>query len=192
VISAERDAQREITRPAGEHAIPITGTPPLPPSLSPIGCHHSPTAWRAACVPGNQNRQWDEIFDVAVVGSGGGALTAALLAAAGGATVVIVEKDEFIGGTTAVSGGDMWIPNNRFIADSDSREDAIAYITRLADGRPADRPAAQGAGRPRRRGADPHPGVAAGHRRRRRRRRRGRRPAGLRAGQARVSRDRYS
>jgi 3-oxosteroid 1-dehydrogenase len=89
-------------------------------------------------VPGNQNHQWDEIFDVAVVGSGGGALTAALLAAAGGATVVVVEKDELIGGTTAVSGGDMWIPNNRFIAESDSREDAIAYITRLSDGRAAD------------------------------------------------------
>jgi succinate dehydrogenase/fumarate reductase flavoprotein subunit len=75
---------------------------------------------------------------VVVVGSGGGALTAALLAAAGGASVVVVEKSEFIGGTTAVSGGDMWIPNNRFIADRDSREDAIAYVTRLADGRAAD------------------------------------------------------
>jgi 3-oxosteroid 1-dehydrogenase len=86
----------------------------------------------------NQNNQWDEIFDAVVVGSGGGALTAALLAADGGASVVVVEKDEFIGGTTAVSGGDMWIPNNRFVADRDSREDAIAYITRLSDGRVTD------------------------------------------------------
>ena len=86
----------------------------------------------------NQNNQWDEIFDAVVVGSGGGALTAALLAADGGASVVVVEKDEFIGGTTAVSGGDMWIPNNRFVADRDSRADAIAYITRLSDGRVTD------------------------------------------------------
>jgi len=85
-----------------------------------------------------ERNQWDEVFDVVVVGSGGGALTAALLAARGGASVVVVEKDEFIGGTTAVSGGDMWIPNNRFVADADSREDAIAYVTRLSDGRAAD------------------------------------------------------
>jgi len=88
--------------------------------------------------PGIQNYQWDEIFDVVVVGSGGGALTAALVAARGGASTVVVEKSEFIGGTTAVSGGDMWIPNNRFVKDRDSREDAIAYVTRLSDGRAAD------------------------------------------------------
>ncbi|MFJ6572217.1 FAD-dependent oxidoreductase [Streptomyces sp. NPDC091292] len=89
-------------------------------------------------MPGSQVQQWDEIFDVVVVGSGGGALTSALLARDGGASVVVVEKDEYIGGTTAVSGGDMWIPNNRHIADRDSREDAIAYIHRLSDGREAD------------------------------------------------------
>lgn len=81
---------------------------------------------------------WDEIFDVVVVGSGAGALTSALLAADGGASVAVVEKSEFIGGTTAVSGGDMWIPLNRHIADQDTREEAIAYVTRLSDGRAAD------------------------------------------------------
>jgi 3-oxosteroid 1-dehydrogenase len=81
---------------------------------------------------------WDEVVDVVVVGSGGGALTAALTASDGGASVVVVEKDEFIGGTTAVSGGDMWIPNNRHISDQDSREEAIEYVTRLADGRASD------------------------------------------------------
>src|SRR5262245_40640423 len=81
---------------------------------------------------------WDEVVDVVVVGSGGGALTAALLAADGGAWVVVVEKDEFIGGTTAVSGGDMWIPCNRHIRDVDTREEAIAYVRRLSDGRASD------------------------------------------------------
>jgi succinate dehydrogenase/fumarate reductase flavoprotein subunit len=89
-------------------------------------------------VPGDQTYPLDDIFDVIVVGSGGGALTAALLAADGGASVVVAEKSRFIGGTTAVSGGDMWIPNNRHIAGRDSREDAIAYVTRLSDGRAAD------------------------------------------------------
>ncbi|MCL9758714.1 FAD-dependent oxidoreductase [Frankia sp. AiPa1] len=82
--------------------------------------------------------EWDEVFDVVVVGSGAGALTSALLAADGGASVCVVEKSEFIGGTTAVSGGDMWIPCNRHIADQDTREEAIAYVTRLSDGRAYD------------------------------------------------------
>ncbi|MDN5919332.1 MAG: FAD-binding protein, partial [Pseudonocardia sp.] len=64
--------------------------------------------------------------------------TAALLAAHGGASVLVVEKDEFIGGTTAVSGGDMWIPNSRHVRDEDDRDDAIAYVTRLSDGRASD------------------------------------------------------
>jgi succinate dehydrogenase/fumarate reductase flavoprotein subunit len=89
-------------------------------------------------VPAPDHARWDELFDVVVVGSGGGALTAALLASDGGASVLVVEKDEFIGGTTAVSGGDMWVPLNRHIADSDSRDEAIAYVTRLSDGRAAD------------------------------------------------------
>ncbi len=90
-------------------------------------------------MPATNSSNWDEIFDVVVVGSGGGALTAALLAADGGASVVVVEKDEFIGGTTAVSGGDMWIPNNHhLVPGTDSREDAIAYVTALSDGRASD------------------------------------------------------
>jgi succinate dehydrogenase/fumarate reductase flavoprotein subunit len=89
-------------------------------------------------MPATNRPGWDEVYDVVVVGSGGGALTAALLATGGGASVLVIEKDEFIGGTTAVSGGDMWVPLNRHIADSDSREDAIAYVTRLSDGRATD------------------------------------------------------
>src|SRR5262245_8998650 len=81
---------------------------------------------------------WDEVVDVVVVGSGGGALTAALVASDGGASVLVVEKSEDIGGTTAVSGGDMWVPCNRFIRDRDTREEAIAYVRRLSDGRATD------------------------------------------------------
>ena len=84
------------------------------------------------------DEQWDETFDVVVVGSGGGALMSALMARDGGASVLVVEKDQYIGGTTAVSGGDMWIPNNRHIAEKDSRDDALAYVHRLADGRESD------------------------------------------------------
>jgi 3-oxosteroid 1-dehydrogenase len=88
-------------------------------------------------VPENGAR-WGEVFDVVVVGSGAGALMSALLASDGGASVLVLEKAEYLGGTTAVSGGEMWIPSNRYIAGQDSREEAIAYATRISDGRAAD------------------------------------------------------
>jgi succinate dehydrogenase/fumarate reductase flavoprotein subunit len=79
--------------------------------------------------------------DVLVVGSGGAGLTAALAAKHAGAETVVVEKSEKIGGTTAVSGGVLWVPNNhhmRAAGIADSREEARAYIRRLADGRSSD------------------------------------------------------
>jgi 3-oxosteroid 1-dehydrogenase len=88
-----------------------------------------------------RNHQWDETTDVVVVGSGGAALTAALSAADAGADVVVIEKEDALGGTTGVSGGVLWIPNNDHLADAgleDSREAALAYIRRIADGRALD------------------------------------------------------
>lgn len=84
---------------------------------------------------------WDVVADVIVIGSGGAAMTAATLAADGGAQVVLLEKADALGGTTGVSGGVMWLPNNHHIAeagDTDTREDALAYIRRVADGREPD------------------------------------------------------
>src|SRR5262245_10485021 len=86
-------------------------------------------------------KKWDEIFDVIVIGSGGAALSATIAAADAGADVLVLEKSERVGGTTAVSGGVVWIPNNDHLAEDglvDSREDAIAYIRRIADGRAMD------------------------------------------------------
>src|SRR3546814_12171747 len=58
-----------------------------------------------------------EVFDFVVVGSGAGSMCAALWMRAMGKSVVIVEKDALIGGATARSGGTMWIPCNRFMAE---------------------------------------------------------------------------
>ena len=88
-----------------------------------------------------KGQQWDEVADVIVVGSGGAALTAALSAADSGADVVVVEKEEVLGGTTGVSGGVLWVPNNDHLAGAgltDTREDAVSYIRRIADGRALD------------------------------------------------------
>jgi succinate dehydrogenase/fumarate reductase flavoprotein subunit len=84
---------------------------------------------------------WDRVADVVVVGTGGGAIVSATLACDGGAEVLVIEKDSVVGGTTGVSGGVMWVPQNDHMADAgieDSRDDALAYILGLADGRAPD------------------------------------------------------
>jgi 3-oxosteroid 1-dehydrogenase len=84
---------------------------------------------------------WDETADVIVVGTGASGLTAAIRAAHGGASVVIVEKASMIGGTSAVSGGVVWVPLNHHLPEvgiEDSREDALAYVRRLSAQRAAD------------------------------------------------------
>ena len=72
---------------------------------------------------------WDHEVDVVVLGSGGAGLTAALTAAVSGASVEVYEKAATVGGTTAVSGGIVWIPAHGRAADGDlSVEDAMSYL----------------------------------------------------------------
>ncbi|WP_332880657.1 FAD-dependent oxidoreductase [Streptomyces sp. NBC_00564] len=76
-------------------------------------------------------------FDVIVLGSGAAGLTAAFTAAEGGASVGLFEKADQVGGTTAWSGGNVWIPNNPLMADvgvRDSADDAFTYIMSLSRG----------------------------------------------------------
>lgn len=79
---------------------------------------------------------FDETFDWVVVGSGAGSMSSALLMRQAGKSVVILEKTQYVGGTTAKSGGVMWIPNNRFIKaaePAESPEKAIAYLDAISD-----------------------------------------------------------
>jgi succinate dehydrogenase/fumarate reductase flavoprotein subunit len=62
--------------------------------------------------------------DVLVIGSGAGGLAAAVAAARQGLQVIVAEKDRFVGGTTALSGGFMWIPCNP-VSQRDGVKDSI-------------------------------------------------------------------
>jgi 3-oxosteroid 1-dehydrogenase len=73
--------------------------------------------------------------DVVVIGSGAAALAAALAANDGGASVTVIERAQTLGGTTAVSGGGVWMPRNHVSGAGDSREEALAYMTALSRGR---------------------------------------------------------
>jgi 3-oxosteroid 1-dehydrogenase len=78
-----------------------------------------------------------EDFDVVVLGTGAAGLTAAIAAHESGARVGVYEKSEKVGGTSAWSGGQIWIPNNphgRAAGKEDSREDALTYLRALSHG----------------------------------------------------------
>lgn len=79
----------------------------------------------------------EEVVDVVVLGTGAGGFTAAIMAHDGGATVALLEKADMVGGTTAWSGGQVWIPNNPHMPEvgiEDSREKALTYIMSLSRG----------------------------------------------------------
>ncbi len=82
-----------------------------------------------------------DTVDVLILGSGAAGLTAAILAHDHGARVLILERSAHVGGTSAVSGGALWVPGNDHMAElgeEDSREDAIGYCKALAMGKTSD------------------------------------------------------
>jgi succinate dehydrogenase/fumarate reductase flavoprotein subunit len=89
----------------------------------------------------SKNQNWSKEADVVIIGSGAAGLTAAILAHDRGAAVLIVERTDMVGGTTAVSGGGIWIPANHHMHEVgavDSREEAIMYCKSLTMGRADD------------------------------------------------------
>jgi succinate dehydrogenase/fumarate reductase flavoprotein subunit len=87
-------------------------------------------------------RQDADSFDVIVLGAGAGGMTAAAVAAAEGLSVLLLEKAPVVGGTTAISGGMVWIPRNPKMAAvgrADSLAAAQTYLASTIPG-PADDP----------------------------------------------------
>ena len=89
----------------------------------------------AALAAGPRTR-FDHTVDAVVIGSGTG-LCGAITAAAGGAKVLVLEKHAMVGGTTVVSGGVAWVPNNNVLRREglqDDRESALRYLRKLSQG----------------------------------------------------------
>lgn len=81
--------------------------------------------------------KWDLEVDFISLGSGIGGLTAAIVARDQGLDTVVLEKAGKLGGTSAYSLGEVWVPNNHLEAAcglSDSREETLKYMGFLSGG----------------------------------------------------------
>jgi 3-oxosteroid 1-dehydrogenase len=80
---------------------------------------------------------FDRVVDVLIVGSGGGGMTAALTAHASGLDALVVEKSSYFGGSTALSGGGIWVPRapaQRREGYVPSPEGVVEYLQKITDG----------------------------------------------------------
>ena len=74
---------------------------------------------------------FDEEVDFVIIGSGGGSFAAALAVKDAGKTPLVLEKTDKVGGSTAMSGGVLWIPNNPLLKRdgiADSYERGLEYL----------------------------------------------------------------
>jgi succinate dehydrogenase/fumarate reductase flavoprotein subunit len=82
-------------------------------------------------------QDWDHTVDLLVVGSGAGAMTAGIRAHDLGSNVLLIEKSDRYGGSSAMSGGGLWVPDNHLmpgVGIEDSREDALEYLREITAG----------------------------------------------------------
>ena len=60
----------------------------------------------------NLPEQWDAETDLVAIGSGGGGLAAAITAREHGLDAMVLERTDQVGGVTAFSMGEVWVPGN--------------------------------------------------------------------------------
>lgn len=78
-----------------------------------------------------------ETFDVVVIGSGAAGLFAAIVARQAGLSVVLLEKTRWFGGTTAYSGGGVWLPGHHHLPglkQTDDFDTARRYLGAISNG----------------------------------------------------------
>jgi 3-oxosteroid 1-dehydrogenase len=80
---------------------------------------------------GSTPGQWDEEYELVVLGAGAGGMTAALVASIEGLRTLLIEKSDQVGGTTAYSSGTVWIPNNAQQRQLGVTKDAAAALEYL-------------------------------------------------------------
>lgn len=76
---------------------------------------------------------WDQQVDILVCGSGVAGMTAALVGAHEGLDVILCEKSPLVGGTSATSGGSLWIPGAGPIVRSGKAE-SVEQVRRYLQG----------------------------------------------------------
>lgn len=80
--------------------------------------------------------KWEDEFDVVIVGSGAGGLVSAITAAHNGLNTLLIEKGASWGGSSALSGGGLWIPNNHVSKNAglqDSDEEGLLYMQEVIE-----------------------------------------------------------
>lgn len=80
---------------------------------------------------------WDHSVDLLIVGSGAGAMAAAITAHDRGGKTLLIEKTHLYGGSSAMSGGSLWIPNNHLMAAAgvnDTPDEALTYLKHITRG----------------------------------------------------------
>lgn len=85
----------------------------------------------------NMPEKWDMEADVVSVGSGGAGLTAAITAVDHGVSAMVLERSDQVGGVTAYSMGEVWIPGNHLATQlgiNDSFESGYRYVKQLSMG----------------------------------------------------------
>lgn len=80
-------------------------------------------------------------YDCIVVGSGAGGMTATLVLNEAGLDVLLIEKSRYYGGSSALSGGGIWVPNNMLMQEEhveDSIESAKLYLDNIVGDKVSD------------------------------------------------------
>jgi 3-oxosteroid 1-dehydrogenase len=85
----------------------------------------------------NLPERWDDEVDLIAIGSGIGGLSAAIAAHDNGLKSIVLERSGQVGGVTALSQGQVWVPGNHHAAAlgiEDSPDSGFRYLQRLAMG----------------------------------------------------------